>query len=63
MPRVWSRAFNIFKGSWLPGKMLESRASLSSLGAQLLRYWFKWKGFEADVIVVMIEPNETSLPD
>jgi hypothetical protein len=43
--------------------MLERRASLTSLDAQLLRYWFKWKGFEADVIVATIEPNETSLTD
>ena len=43
--------------------MAESKDSLTSLGAQLLRYWFKWKEFEVDVMVAMIEPNEISLED
>lgn len=43
--------------------MLASRTSLTSLDAQLLRYWFNWEGLDAEVIVATIEPNETSLVD
>ncbi|KAG1788449.1 uncharacterized protein HD556DRAFT_1312039 [Suillus plorans] len=42
-------------GSWLPGKMLASRTSLTSLDAQLPRYWFNWEGLDVEVMVATIE--------
>jgi hypothetical protein len=60
---VWSRAFKSVSGSWLPGNILARRTSLTSLDAQFLRYWFRWEGLDAEVMVVIMEANETSLAD
>lgn len=43
--------------------MLAKRTSLTSLDAQFLRYWFRWEGLDAEVMVVIMEANETSLAD
>lgn len=61
---MWSRAVKSVSGSWLPGRMLARRTSLTSLDAQFLRYWFRWEGLDAaEVMVATMEASETSLED